>query len=55
MKAADFINENYDTIDVWWKSQKVQMAVQKFFDMYFYETEDIDSWLINEVNELAVI
>lgn len=53
VKAADFINENYDTIDVWWKSQKVQMAVQKFFDMYFYETENIDSWLINEVNELA--
>ena len=55
VKASDFINENYDTIDVWWKSQKVQMAVRKFLDKYFYETEDIDSWLINEVNELAVI
>lgn len=53
--ASQFINENYDTIDVWWHSSEVQIVVQQFLDKYFYETEDIDSWLISEVNELAGI
>ena len=33
-KAASFINKNYNNIDEWWNSRKVQVPVKKFVNKF---------------------
>ena len=38
--AAKFVNENYEKIDNWWFSKKVQLAVKKFVNKFARSTNN---------------
>ena len=38
--AAKFINENYEKIDDWWFSKKVQLAVKNFTNKFARSTNN---------------
>ena len=38
--AAKFVNENYEKIDNWWFSKKVQLAVKKFVNKFARPTNN---------------
>ena len=43
--AAKFINNNYENIDKWWNSKKVQVAVKKFVNKFARTTNNPYSFL----------
>ena len=48
-KLAEFINENYNTIDYWWNDLSRQEIVKKARLRYIYEAEDVKTWWLKEL------
>ncbi len=53
--AANFINEQYEAIEVWWNDEMRQDFVQRFSDLFMYSQEDQKAWLSNEIREIRRI
>lgn len=50
--AAEFVNEQYETIEEWWADETRQNFVKKFSDLFMYDEEDRKAWLSDEIRKI---
>lgn len=52
LEAATFINNNYNNIEELWNQREIQDWRKSFLDKYMYEVDDVDKWVIKEIDAL---